>query len=842
MARVQVEAQSVIAPNQTDANAPRKRRKRAPAAGAADDCFTCVTRNLQCDRRRPYCSKCLDDGHDCGGYKTQLTWGNGVASRGKLRGLSLPIAGAEKNTTPPSPTRLRTRPPQQRQTPRPRAGSQQTLFSESQSGPTLSAHGSNSASKSNAGPQFHQSNSPFSFSAPFTTSNWTPPTATAPAPTAIKIETAHTAYPTASSASLTSPLDGYNFPTGFKSNITYSGETSPGSFSATSPESTHFGRVLSHGSIGASNSLSGYPISPRIPSPYDTAFSDQGQFSVYPNQKSSYVRSDPYVQLPQHLEPVLEQGHNPVVEEGIEEIKRDEYDDDCAVVDDDLTVGLPRFTFDYNLSIPPFAGMSAIGATPRIQYLINYYSEVISPVIVAFDGPSNPFRTQILRLAASNDTLQHAIAALSASNLRRRRETGALSTGKTDPARRSSIAHMTLTNESWEDSRILSRQEQACEEALHKGMAIKSLNMQLADPVLRKDDSILATLLILCLFHICDSGVAKFQTQFAGVKKLLGMRQKELGLNTKEAKWFTRMFTWFDAMTATVNDREGQLQGYHLDVSALSDEDWALENLAGCDGQLFKTIAKLGRLNVLGQGKPVEESPTLVSRPLPQTPYALNLDYSDFDGNGWMQMLEDEHLFSEKTSDPDVKEQFWREWREVRQSLQTWHLDTTMFDRSSPEAPLLTPEQRVDLANISESFRYSALLYTERLANPTVPSTDTSIRFWVQKCLTYIKAVKSDVYLLWPLFITGSECVDEADRIVIRERCLDIQKDSGFLNNKSSLELLEKVWRRYDEKRGRNSPESGSSHDMEHDRGHETGFRFTTIMRMEGNGGEYIVV
>jgi hypothetical protein len=539
---------------------------------------------------------------------------------------------------------------------------------------------------------------------------------------------------------------------------------------------------------------------------------------------------------------VLEQGHNPVVEEGIEEIKRDEYDDDCAVVDDDLTVGLPRFTFDYNLSIPPFAGIGAIGATPRIQYLINYYSEVISPVIVAFDGPSNPFRTQILRLAASSDTLQHAIAALSASNLRRRRETGALSTGKTDPARRSSIAHMTLTNESWEDSRILSRQEQACEEALHKGMAIKSLNMQLADPVLRKDDSILATLLILCLFHICDSGVAKFQTQFAGVKKLLGMRQKELGLNTKEAKWFTRMFTWFDAMTATVNDREGQLQGHHLDVSALSDGDWALENLAGCDGQLFKTIAKLGRLNVLGQGKPVEESPTLVSRPLPQTPYALNLDYSDFDGNGWMQMLEDEHLFSEKTSDPDVKEQFWREWREVRQSLQTWQLDTTMFDRSSPEAPLLTPEQRVDLANISESFRYSALLYTERLANPTVPSTDTSIRFWVQKCLTYIKAVKSDVYLLWPLFITGSECVDEADRIVIRERCLDIQKDSGFLNNKSSLELLEKVWRRYDEKPGRNSPESGSSHDMEHDRGHETGFRFTTIMRMEGNGGEYIVV
>src|SRR4051794_2482967 len=77
-------------------SAPRKRRRRAPATGAADDCFTCASRSLLCDRRRPYCSQCLDDGKDCSGYKTTLTWGVGVASRGKLRGLSLPIAGGQK--------------------------------------------------------------------------------------------------------------------------------------------------------------------------------------------------------------------------------------------------------------------------------------------------------------------------------------------------------------------------------------------------------------------------------------------------------------------------------------------------------------------------------------------------------------------------------------------------------------------------------------------------------------------------------------------------------------------------------------------------------------------------
>lgn len=71
---------------------PRKRRRRAPASGAADDCFACHKRSIKCDRRRPYCSPCLEIGRECSGYKTQLTWGVGVASRGKLRGLSLPVA------------------------------------------------------------------------------------------------------------------------------------------------------------------------------------------------------------------------------------------------------------------------------------------------------------------------------------------------------------------------------------------------------------------------------------------------------------------------------------------------------------------------------------------------------------------------------------------------------------------------------------------------------------------------------------------------------------------------------------------------------------------------------
>jgi hypothetical protein len=86
---------------------PRKRRRRAPASGAADDCFACTKRNIKCDRRRPYCSPCLEFGKECSGYKTQLTWGVGVASRGKLRGLSLPVARSAPALRSPPVTRPR---------------------------------------------------------------------------------------------------------------------------------------------------------------------------------------------------------------------------------------------------------------------------------------------------------------------------------------------------------------------------------------------------------------------------------------------------------------------------------------------------------------------------------------------------------------------------------------------------------------------------------------------------------------------------------------------------------------------------------------------------------------
>ncbi|OAX85590.1 hypothetical protein ACJ72_00004 [Emergomyces africanus] len=189
-----------------------------------------------------------------------------------------------------------------------------------------------------------------------------------------------------------------------------------------------------------------------------------------------------------------------------------------------------------------------------------------------------------------------------------------------------------------------------------------------------------------------------------------------------------------------------------------------------------------------------------------------------YDGTNPLQFHLDSTI---PTAGSDLRAEFWREWHVLRQRLESWHLQlptghgaaaaaaaaaaedsvtvTTPYPNLhslySPLTPAhSSPTNLSDLSNISESFRYSALLYLERLASPHLPSSHPRIQGLVYTSLHYISAVKSDVYLLWPLFVTGAECTLDAHRALIRRHCSDIQKDSGFINNLASLELLEKIW------------------------------------------------
>ncbi|KAE8350681.1 fungal-specific transcription factor domain-containing protein [Aspergillus coremiiformis] len=730
--------------------APRKRRKRTVVSGAAEDCFTCAGQGIPCDRRRPYCSQCLDHGRKCSGYKTKLTWGMGVASRGKLRGLSLPVTGSQLAATPST-------------TPGPEGPQRQ------------SEHGSPSISPS---PYKSIPFIPLSTSATSATASPVPqePHRSPSGPETHRYTTWINSQPNMKS-----------WPTGF-------------------PPSAH--HHLDHSDLHETG-LSKDALNPVIPVPSRrTPNLSTGYHNVtvaaelLPNKKKAPIL------LPQW--PCSGAATKSQSTEVIEERQEHENTDRSTL----------HLATSHSPSLSQLFLARSVGRTPRLRYLISYYAEVIAPMIVAFDGPTNPFRTYVLRLAQESLSLQEAIATLSTSNIRRRHERRMRSTERTLPARLSSLAHRALTDEAFRNEYGVSRPDGFTrEEQQHRGMAVKALNMELADPHQRLSDSVLATLLVLCLFHICDTGVAQFKTQFAGVTKLLAIRMRSSHRISEELKWFIRIFTWFDTMTATTNDRETQLRGACLDIAAVSDGEWGLENLAGCDPSLFKFIAQLGRLNLLSQDRKVK-APALPDVFVPSSTPPPSLTYCYPPGSLMSDTPEARDSYSLPPPCPPqsnghskrpLSPTFWAEWYSLRQKLESWRLPhrpnppfagpastATNAYISPPSSPsphvVIAPQNLEDVFHISESFRHSAILYTERLADPDLPSTHPRIQILVHRAMQHISSVKSDVYLLWPLFITGSECVLERHRTFIRERCKDISQDSGFLNNLSCLELLEKIW------------------------------------------------
>lgn len=68
-------------------------------------CYTCRRRRVLCDKSLPTCQKCHTAQKTCLGYKKPLTWVQGVASRGKMMGLTFnDVAGDRRQAESPCST------------------------------------------------------------------------------------------------------------------------------------------------------------------------------------------------------------------------------------------------------------------------------------------------------------------------------------------------------------------------------------------------------------------------------------------------------------------------------------------------------------------------------------------------------------------------------------------------------------------------------------------------------------------------------------------------------------------------------------------------------------------
>ncbi|KAG9511806.1 hypothetical protein KCV07_g9912, partial [Aureobasidium melanogenum] len=478
----------------------------------------------------------------------------------------------------------------------------------------------------------------------------------------------------------------------------------------------------------------------------------------------------------------------------------------------DLTLRTPQQSLvdmeELKVSIPRAMAASLFcHLSPRMQYLLDYYDKHICSVLIAFDERCNPYRMHILQLATYNEGLQNALASLSLNNMRMRLYRRFPRTG----------IDVEINKEQHENNAIVARP--SFEESYYKSLSIGHLQAQLADTSNAQDDSVLAILLILCLFHVCDSGFSKFKTQLEGVQKLLSMRGP--GVRTGFIGWIEMSFAWFDVITSTVNDRETEIRGDRLETLHYSSDSGALEQLSGCDGRLFKLIARLGRLNLLSQNRPVRSdprdsksfygatvTPNVKTEEVSSTSEIRRLrsqlesmGSSRLDDYGWDSLRADapEGSYKVLREREKTRHDFWREWHDIRSRLETWSMEISypLPIAFNPSGVSLKPEQQ-DLIHVNESFCSAALLYTERLAHPFLPSSSPKFQTHVRNTLSHITALWStscvNKSLLWPLFIAGTECVTAADQALIRDRCVDVQIKSGFFNSILVLDVLEKVW------------------------------------------------
>ncbi|KAI0391428.1 fungal-specific transcription factor domain-containing protein [Xylariaceae sp. FL0594] len=786
-----------------DAQAARKRRRRAPAGGAADDCFTCIKRNTKCDRRRPYCSQCLEIGNECSGYKTQLTWGVGVASRGKLRGLSLPIA-----KSPP------VAPVTKKSTTRARASSTltQSQWSDTDDTPPRRHHQRDGIDIGT----HHGASVPATPYSPYHDYPRYP----------------HGEPPAAVSHAAWGSLPAYAAHMNAHEHSRYQQKlnSSGGHYSIMSEPLSSSVDSLSDVDYTLSPIAHSYPREevPYMHSPTLMYESYTGQSSPMPQSPGSAIMID---QRAPTSCPSLVYAHSEHSSSLGSHHDSFEHHMGHRLMSDSDTLSVPEMD-SYSTSPhstgghfwasnardeePASAGLAHLSYESsslqvshdlinRMPFFMDYYENIMCPSLVLIDGPDNPYRDHILRLASSSRSLQHAICALSACNMRMKRRLSLGHHTRNSPLAATEDGGAEHHSDAHPDDRSLS------EEHEHRNLAIHLLNQQLNDPSKACHDSVLATILLLCHYRMVESGVAKFHTQFAGVKKILSMRNSAHLKVSRQSAWMEAVFTYFDSISASINDREAQLTTSFFGMSAESTLlPPGAENLVGCDRELFQTIHKLGRLNLLSQNRPVDsgmdsrsdrgDTPA-ASSPL-GSPFARSLkqEPGSFFGSGFMTKFDDEDMICSGLASPaltDHRPSFMREWKEAHLALQTWEFDARRTLAALPSST--SQSQMRDLSFLSEAFRYAALLYLERLASPHIPSNHNDFRNLVSQVIYYATSLdagsSAEKFLLWPLFVAGSECVNELQQSIVRNKCRDIMARSGYMNNMAAIEVLERLWR-----------------------------------------------
>ncbi|KIW06296.1 uncharacterized protein PV09_02763 [Verruconis gallopava] len=737
---------------------PRKRRRRTAVTGAAEDCFTCRKKQVKCDRRRPYCTQCLEMGKDCTGYRTTLTWGVGVASRGKLRGLSLPIANSskraptsnddgkshrantEKAATSPSPV------PPQLERKGPDDNFSPPYHRTAELGSTVYPHGSYSPTSPIPIPSqqgrsgWHMSNFADVLDGYQNLLSKATRLQIRPNP----LRRIHTTG--------TASLDevAYSTPSSAFSDSDY---PSPSEFPAT-PEDYGIPEPLV-------NSYSeSYPCPPpeqlqpvdsyryvETPRsfPSNTAFSVPEVASVrstssnysmlassaLPTSFSDLLHSHDYT-------PTNELSHSYPVGQKVD---HDYFSDGLS----DFSVSVPS---TWPALQPTHKNSGLRGLPSRMQFLLGSYSKAVCPLFVASDHERNPYRLHVMAHLNSSLPLQYAVAALVSCHLK---------SYKADDL-------SALAMDSFESSQTIPMKVDCPNPEQHelnyKKLATDAFNDALKTSNMSGDESILITLLVLCLLHLSESGFGNFKIGLAGVKKLLSLHKSGAqGQLSETMSWAENWFLWLDILVSAMGDGAAARQSEVLNALDRSAYLGSVEYLANCEGQLYDAVARL------------KDWSLSLTRLAPSR---------DFYG-GQITSCEPDLAF-------ETSRHFWTPLSKVQSRLKSIASHPNFHEAEAD--PMI-------LNYTMDCFKNAAAIYAERITRVN-QEPSTHIEDIVARSIPCVTGISSssciNEFILWPLLVIGTECVQEHHRDLFRQRIATATSGSHFFGDFSCVEVLFKVW------------------------------------------------
>ncbi|PLB46242.1 hypothetical protein P170DRAFT_263112 [Aspergillus steynii IBT 23096] len=348
------------------------------------------------------------------------------------------------------------------------------------------------------------------------------------------------------------------------------------------------------------------------------------------------------------------------------------------------------------------------------QDLLLYFDKTVcNTMVIDADGVDNPFRSYILPLAYRDLGILHAVLALSSCHI--------------------------VTSESNTQAKV-----NAAIMIEHQLSALQSLSSLLLKEELysladEEEDILLATVLLLVLHDVCESGISSHGVHLTGTGFICRkICQHPQALASPRTTFLLTALSWLDVLRGFSG---AEKMAYTDDVRRfiLETEYFSLETLVGCPVDLFYNI-----------GGVLEAAKQFMDGSITLGPFQTALDEADL---------------------------FFREWNPEESSY---------------------PTQSSDWKALAEAYRHVCIIRVLRFPDTrAIPCEDPRIQASVVSILDASASIstKSPFFkrLLFPLFIAGCESsIPHQKRYV--DLCIDeIKKTTGF-QHLAMTNLLDQVW------------------------------------------------